>query len=297
MIKRILLPLDGSRFAEAALPLAQSLAAAGNMELHLVLVHEALPSVDEETYEELLAWARKGEDRYLTDVAARIGTTDEPCPSALLQGVPAEAIAQYAQEHAIDLLVLGTHGWGAVKRFWLGSVADRLIRECRVPVLLARPSEDGTAIARIQSMVVALDRSGFGEAVLPIVAELALTLNAEITLLQVVQPHLQAQSIPEGYVTPWDPAIIEQLSQEATAYLGAVAAGLRERGCRVVTRVTVGGVVANTILEQAEREAGIVALATHGKEGVARLLLGSVADKVIRGSRSAVLVARPQVAE
>jgi nucleotide-binding universal stress UspA family protein len=273
MIKRILLPLDGSRFAEAALPLAQSLAAADNVELHLVLVHEALPSVDEKTYEELLTWARKGEDQYLSEAAALIGTADNPCPHALLQGVPAEAIAQYAKEHAIDLLVLSTHGWG---------------------VLLVRPAEDGTAITGIQSILVALDHSGFGEAVLPIVVDLALTLDAEIKLLQVVQPHLQSQSIPEGYVTPWDPAIIEQMSQEATAYVGAVAAGLRERGCQVVPRVAVGGVVADTILEQAEQEADIVALATHGKEGVARLLLGSVADKVIRGSRSAVLVARPQ---
>ena len=294
MIKRILLPLDGSRFAEAALPLAQSLAAAANVELHLVLVHEALPSVDEKTYEELLAWARKGEDQYLSDTAARIGTADNPCPHAILQGVPAVAIARYAQEHAIDLLVMSTHGWGAVKRFWLGSVADRLIRECRAPVLLVRPAEDGTAITVIQSILVALDRSGFGEAVLPTVVDLALTLDAEIKLLQVVQPHLQSQSIPEGYVTPWDPAIIEQMSQEATAYVGAVAAGLRERGCQVIRRVAVGGVVADTILEQAEQEADIVALATHGKEGVARLLLGSVADKVIRGSRSAVLVARPR---
>ena len=72
------------------------------------------------------------------------------------------------------------------------------------------------------------------------------------------------------------------------------SAGLRESGCQVIPRVVVGGVVADTILEQAEQEADIVALATHGKEGVARLLLGSVADKVIRGSRSAVLVARPR---
>lgn len=294
MIKRILLPLDGSRFAEAAVPLARSLATAANAELHLVLVHEPLPAVDEKTYGELLAWARTGEDQYLSQAATTIGTAGKPCPQVVLQGVPAEAIAQYAKEHAVDLLVMSTHGWGAVKRFWLGSVADRLIRECRAPVLLVRPAEDGSAISGIQSMLVALDQSGFGEAVLPIVVDLALTLEAEIKLLQVVQPHLQSQTVPEGYLTPWDPAITEQMSQEATAYVGAVAAGLRERGCQVIPRVVVGGVVADTILEQAEQEADIVALATHGKEGVARLLLGSVADKVIRGSRSAVLVARPR---
>ena len=294
MIKRILLPLDGSRFAEAAVPLARSLATAANAELHLVLVHEPLPAVDEKTYGELLAWARTGEDQYLSQAATRIGTAGKPCPQVVLQGVPAEAIAQYAEQHAVDLLVMSTHGWGAVKRFWLGSVADRLIRECRAPVLLVRPAEDGTAVTGIQSILVALDQSGFGEAVLPIVVDLALTLAAEIKLLQVVQPHLQFQSVPEAYLTPWDPAITERMSQEATAYVGAVAAGLRERGCKVIPRVVVGGVVADTILEQAEQEADIVALATHGKEGVARLLLGSVADKVIRGSRSAVLVARPR---
>ena len=293
MIRRILLPLDGSRFAETALQLAQNLAAAANAELHLLLVHEPLACVDKKTYEKLLAWARMGEDEYLSETAARTGSAGTRCPHKVLQGVPAEVIAKFAKETEIDLLVMSTHGWGAIKRFWFGSVADRLIRECRAPVLLVRPAEDGTAITGIQSILVALDRSGCGEAVLPMVADLALTLGAEIKLLQVVQPHLQFPSVPEGYMTFWDPAIIGQMSQEATVYVGAVAAGLRERGCQVVSHVVLGGVVADPILEQAEQGADLVAVATHGRKGVARLLPGSVADKVIRGSRSAVLVARP----
>ncbi len=77
MIKRILIPLDGSRFAKAAAPLARRLAGAANAELHLVLVQESLPAVSEETYQDLLDWARKGEERYLARYGDRLRPRDE----------------------------------------------------------------------------------------------------------------------------------------------------------------------------------------------------------------------------
>ena len=290
VLKRILLPLDGSRFAEAAAPIALRLAQAAQAELHLVLVQQTLPAVGKETYQELLDWARKGEEQYLDDAKARF-----PSPggskTVLVQGDPAEVLATYATEEGIDLVVMSTHGWGAVRRVWLGSVADRLIRHLQAPLLLVRPDEEGTAPTDISSFVVSLDTSGFGEAILPFVAQIALMLDIEIRLLHVVQPPLPLDG-SGSYTAPWDPAVTGELTVEAETYLDGVAAGLRERGCRVSTRTVVGGLVADSILDEAQPEE-VVALATHAEAGIRRLLLGSVADKVIRGSTGAVLVSHP----
>jgi len=188
---------------------------------------------------------------------------------------------------------MSTHGWGAVKRFWLGSVADRLIRQVTVPLLLVRPDEDGSATQSIDSFVVSIDISGFGETVLPVVVELALILDVEVRLLHVVQPPMPVDGAPEAYTAPWDPEITKGMTLEAESYLDSVAVGLRARGCRVSTRVMVGGLVADTVLEASESPSDVIALATHAEAGLRRLLLGSVADKVIRGSNGAVLVAPP----
>jgi len=293
MLNTIVLPLDGSRFAESAAPLARSIAAAANAELHLVLVREHLPAVGEETYEELLAWHRKGEDHYLTGAADRFAPAGRTCASAILEGDTAEAVAGYAGRHAADLIVLGTHGWGAVKRFWLGSVADRLVRQSHIPILLVRPQEDGTALEEISSITVALDRAGFGEAVLPVAVELALALGLELHLVHVVQPPLPLDGSAEAYTVAWDPGVTDSLVAGANEFLSKVAAKVAERGCRVDTRVLVAGLVAESLLEQAAASGSILALATHADRGIRRVFLGSVTDKVIRGSDSAVLLAHP----
>jgi nucleotide-binding universal stress UspA family protein len=289
MINRILLPLDGSRFAESAAPLARRLARATDAELHLVLVQESLPAVSEETYQDLLDWSRKGEEEYVAEILTSVGGTR----GVILRGDPVEVIAEYVTTHEMDLVVLSTHGWGAVKRFWLGSVADRLIRQVTVPLLLVRPDEDGSALADIDGFLVSLDNSGFGEAVLPVVVDLALTLDVEIQLVQVVQPALPMNGAIDGFTVPWDPKITKEMTVEAEAYLNSAAADLRGQGCRVTTRVLVGGLVADTILGEAKAGTEVIAMATHAEAGIRRLLIGSVADKVIRGSNSAVLVAHP----
>ncbi len=141
-----------------------------------------------------------------------------------------------------------------------------------------------------KKILVPLDGSEFAEAVLPHVRELALCTGAEIVLLRVaVRPmYTGAASEPPSTV-----AALNESDQEPAAYLERVAGELREQGLKVTTEVCTGP-VAETILEYAEGvHADLVAMSTHGRSGLARWFIGSVADKVVRAAKLPVLLARP----
>ena len=175
---------------------------------------------------------------------------------------------------------------GRLSRLGLGSVADELIRRAPMPVLLVRPGEKAPGIIPepvLDNILIPLDGSALAEQVLEPALDLARLMEARCSLLRVVEsrssPAKHAGGPPE---------------RQAEAYLERVAARLREQGLQVRTRVVVARHVAEAILEEAEAQASnLIALATHGRGGLKRLLLGSVADKLIRAAASPVLVYRP----
>ena len=188
-----------------------------------------------------------------------------------------------------------THGRGGFERFWLGSVTDALLRSTHVPLLLVRPDyrTEGTELPRLDHVLIPLDGSALGEYILQPALALGQLLDADYTLLQVVDPLLLAGPVPYAEPVDLDPDRTMWRQTEARSYLGDLAAQLSREG-RAQANVVVGGVVP-TILEQvADRPNTVIALATHGHNGVARLLLGSVADKVIRSTTTPVLLVRPE---
>jgi len=303
MGRKILLPLDGSSFAEAAAPYAVSIAERSEAEVTLALVHPSLPAVTESSHPELIEWARRGEQGYLDDAAKRLFEgTDIAVTTALLTGDPPAALVKHAADQRVDMVVMSTHGWGPANRLWIGSVADRLVRELTLPLLLIRPKDVGkapraAADAVIRRILLPLDRSRFSEGVLEGAAMLAEIFSADVIPLHVVEG-------PSGIDRPsftFKPGADELstigLGTEAAAtYLRNIASDLRVRGVEVDTpEVVQGGDVASTILEQVDRlEADAIAIATHGEKGIRLLALGSVTDKVIRGASVPVLVCRPQ---
>ena len=200
----------------------------------------------------------------------------------------ADSILERARTGKADLIVMTTHGRGPLSRFGLGSVADELIRRAPMPVLLVRPSEKAPGIIPepvLDNILIPLDGSALAEQVLEPALELARLMEARCSLLRVVE----SRSSP-GDGTPGGPPEKAQ----AEAYLEHVAGRLREQGLQVRTRVVVARHAAEAILEEAEAQASnLIALATHGRGGLKRLLLGSVADKLVRGATSPVLVYRP----
>jgi nucleotide-binding universal stress UspA family protein len=312
MYRSILVPLDGSTFAEHALPVALGLARRAKAQLHLVSVStplaeayvEGLYFSTLELEEELTA----RHQTYLNTTAARLRERAEvPVTTAVLHGEVAATLCDQLSHGAGDLVVMATHGRGALGRFWLGSVADEMVRHTSVPLLLVRPGEEEPDLSKepaLTKIVLPLDGSELAEQILePAIDVASVTPGAEIILMRAIRsvvPVSTAPDVPEAEKEAR--TILHQiqdlqghLRQEAEQYLFLVAERIRGRGLRVETQVIVEDQPAVAILREAEQvNAGLIALETHGRRGLSRLILGSVADKVIRGAHIPVLVHRPK---
>ncbi len=301
MYRSLLVPLDGSAFAEHALPLALGLARRAEASLNLVSVHVPLLSVAADSIApgtcEAEARALAQERAYLDEIVRRLATqATVPVTSALLESAAvAELLAEHAAKTNADLVVMTTHGRGPLSRLWLGSVADEMVRRATTPVLLVRPHEKGVDFAaepQVRHILVPLDGSALAEQMLAPARVLGGVSQAEFTLLRVYGPAIDVD--PLGYAAQEGvEGADEQLRVRAQDYLQRVAEGLSGQGCKVQTQAVAGQHPATAILDAAQNLAvSLIALETHGRRGLPRLLLGSVADKVIRGATVPVLVHR-----
>jgi nucleotide-binding universal stress UspA family protein len=208
--------------------------------------------------------------------------------------MPADAILEYARAEHIDLIVMATHGRGGASRFWLGSVADALVRRSGTPVLLLRPPADETArlvAPTVKNILVPLDGSELSLGILPAATSFARVVAARITLLRVV-PTIAGAGV-FGLVPV--PELAAEEVARANAQLGEVARTLRSQGIDATPVVVESTAVAPAILEYAQRsDVDAIAIATHGRGGLGRVALGSVADKVVRGAPVPVLSLRPR---
>jgi nucleotide-binding universal stress UspA family protein len=300
--RTILVPLDGSPLAERALPLARRIAERAGSRLRLVLVHQ-IPTAPLDPgaarlFTSIELSTRKSERSYLRSLQAKVRQEGVRLASAVtLSGPVGPALAQYVQELGIDLAVMATHGRGGVRRAWLGSVADHLLRHLRVPLLLVRPAEDGAATTSVPAatqILVPLDGSPLAEEVLGPATDLAQLWGSELTLLRVVHPVVFYGDELLGWPAPYDKELTAQLRSQAEDYVRDIAERLRRDGLRASGVAFVGWGAADAILKTARPEqVAAIAIATHGRGGVQRLALGSVADKLIRAAEVPVLVHRP----
>ncbi len=304
MYHRILVPLDGSLFAEQALPLAMSIADRAGASLRLARVHVLYLFQDTNAarlpYDpELDALAKEQEAVYLSGVAQRLAAiAPVPVTTNVLNGLTADAILEEAQASKADLIVMTTHGRGPMSRFWLGSVADEMLRRTPVPILLIRPQEETpepTALPVLKHLLVPLDGTPLAERVVQPALALGQPMQARFTLLRLITPWLFPGHDPSvDSPTGEGGGRLDLQHHEAQAYLEAIAEGIRKRGCSVQTCVAVHRQPAAGILEEARQVgADCITLATHGRGGLKRLLLGSVADKVLRSATIPLLVCRP----
>jgi nucleotide-binding universal stress UspA family protein len=293
MYHGILVPLDGSPFGEHALPIALSIARRTGAQLHLAHVHTPPALEIDGTMDASL---RAGEQAYLQGLVQRLQIGwPGPITSVLLDGPVAAVLHDHALATRTDLIVMTTHGRGALSRFWLGSVADKLVHQALMPVLLVRPQEqapDLTQEPRFRHILVPLDGSALAEHILPGALALGRLMQAEYTVLQAVEP-MYATYGAELHAAGLSDQMLKQLQTNAQDYLDRIAASLRAEDVRVRTAVVVDAPV-GAILDYATAHAvDLIALATNGRGGVARWLVGGVADKVVRGASVPVLLHRP----
>lgn len=323
MFRHVVVPLDGSEFSRIALPWAMALAPDADQAVELVSAVDSLPALGGVGYAdnltnsvpalgayadlpgggaELMETIRRARGADLKAAAEELRTKTEAAVRwELLDGEPSEAVAAHVEASGADLIVMSTHGRGGMARAWLGSVADRLVRHVTVPVLLVRPGEgpaSGPASSpapgrTIRRLLVPLDGSELAEAALEPAAGVIARTGGALVLAQVT-----GTALPIGSPYPPEAGVVleehaDEQVQEARRYLDGVAARLRDGGVEVADVVVRDGATSATILDIARESADAIAMATHGRGGLRRWILGSVSDKVLRGGDLPVLLVRP----
>jgi len=307
MNRSILVPLDGSEFAEHALPTAMHIARHTGARLHLVTVSTPLSEafIEGVTFSmaDLTREVTERQEAYLAGVVRRLRDRGvKNIEPRVMHGEVVPCLCELLEKGEDQLVVLATHGRGALGRFWMGSVADEMVRATNKPLLLVRPEEGAPDLARevkLGRVVLPLDGTELAERMLEPVAELLAGAGAEVLLLRAVHTIVPADLVPDtdGARKEARSLMMQvqemqmRLRREAEESLQAAAARLESRGFRVRTDVIVEDDPARAILREVEREgADMIALETHGRRGLSRLLHGSVADKVVRGAHVPVLV-------
>jgi nucleotide-binding universal stress UspA family protein len=308
MIRSILVPLDGSTFGEHALPLAMSMARRLDASLNLIHVHSLLDATYAElqVFDNTLDQELRGKEReYLHAIQKQVqDRLSIPVTIRNVDGEIAGVIREQADSLRASWVVMTTHARGPIGRFWLGSVTDELVRSLSISLVAVHPQDHPPDLAKeqaIQHMLIPLDGTPPAEQILEPALTLGKAMNAHYTLLRVVTPVYPV-------TLPSEPAIFgsvatdimerveklhAELRKEATEYLDKIAQRLRAENLQVHTRVVVEEQPGVAILDSAKAPIDMIAIETHGRGGLSRLLLGSVADKVIRGSKLPILVHKP----
>lgn len=298
--RSLLVPVDGTPFGEHALPLALGIARRAGADVRVVHVHLPLESdfqCHRSHFESgLAALLRHRQQVYLEDLIRRLRkVTKVPVSPVFLEGRDIAASLGEAASDGTDLVVMATHGRGPLARLWCGSIVDDLMRRLSVPLLLVRGYDMPVNLADdplVRHILTPLDGSKRAERVLEAAAALGNLTRADHTLLHVARPVID-DPVGDGRGAQRDSG--DKQNAKLRRYLRRVADRLGGGTLQVQPRVVRDErPIAGAILRYAQvHDADLIALATRGHGWLAKLIRGSVADRVARGASVPVLLLRP----
>ena len=298
MFTKLLIPLDGSKTAERALPYARYLAEEKNVLIELLAVVDVANMATHMTAERALHLdtmvedAVRASEKYLEAIAGTLSAAK--IKTRVESGRPEEVIIEKAAAEQNTLIAMATHGRSGMNRWLLGSVAEKVLRGATDPVLLIRAREVTRTEDEptLKSLIVPLDGSDLAERVLPTAIELAKPRDLEIVLIRTYNIPTTAYAGVEGYALPIDD-LLKGMRDEACAYLENKVADVKKLGVARVSFAAKEGLPADEIISFAKNlPGGLIAMSTHGRSGVRRWVLGSVTETVVRHSENPVLVIR-----
>jgi len=310
MYQRMLVPLDGSELAEVVFTYAKELA--GRLDLEVILLYVCSPVLREfvPMHRAYIERAAETVKRQAREVQQRTGIQPGGKPvevrGELVVGHSAEEILRYAEENAIDLILMATHGRSGVRRWAMGNVADKVLRTSKIPIWLVRAGiTEETPYDQWPSktILVPLDGSELAESVLPHVEALAKQRSAEpldVILLRVCEPPAtpfyyapELSGVPLDWGEYMDQAVAKG-KEMAKEYLAGIEKRLKKSKISARSEVLVGK-AADEIVDYASKHPfNVIVMATHGRSGVRRWVYGSVAQNILLGVSSPILLVRPQ---
>ena len=303
MFRKILVPLDGSKTAESALPYARVLAERLSAAVELLAVIDAAEmTTSVSAAQTALANSVRERasgmlDQYLRQIAKSFPRVHARC--RVEEGAPAEVIIGAANADKETLIIMASHGRSGIHRWLLGSVTEKVLRGAGNPLLVIRASESaaGEGQATLGSIVVPLDGSRLAELALAPALELARSLKLEIVLVRTYEMPATAYYRGDDYPAsaaafiPSYAEVVDELSREAREYLDSKVKELRGQGLeQVQSKVPEGNAAEQVINLASSRKDCLIAMCTHGRSGVKRWMLGSITEKVVHYSSNPVLV-------
>ena len=287
-INRILFPTDGSDASAVAFPQAAALADWHDAELHILNVTDdrddpalTVP-VSDKTLRDWLAAVPSG---MTTPDLRDLSVTQKQVEA----DAPAERLLAYVEDEDIDLIVMGTHGRRGLSRALLGSVTETVVRQAPCPVFVVRSTDEPMPQQHaIRRVLVPIDFSDASHEAIQHATEIAQTYGAEINLLHVIEEvvYPSAYGLGDAYFPTQN--VIKKVEQT----LADLARD--EIGYEHIMISAVVGYAPLSIIDYAEEnEADLIVIATHGRSGFDRMLLGSVAERVIRRAPVPVFIVKP----
>jgi nucleotide-binding universal stress UspA family protein len=299
----VLAPVDGSTRALHAVPWAAKLAGPDGTVILLRVVPPqpdyaeslfSLVGAEERVREIQDAWTRTAKAD-MDEAEALLSGSGVTVEQMVAEGEPDEEIVAAAARRGVQMIAMASHGRGAVGRAIFGSVADRVARTAPVPVLILRPpDEDVVPSVAVSRIVVPLDGSEIAARALPVASELAEHLAAPVHVIRAVDAALSlpmasgvfgAGPVVDANVTD---QIWEEAEAEARSTVTAAVSQLQSEGVEAS-----GGIVTGSpffAISEAIEPGDLLTLTSHGRGGVRRWLLGSVAEKLVREAKAPVML-------
>ena len=292
MYERILVPLDGSKFAEQAFPPVVELARAFDSEVVLIEVCEPEESESGQACRLYIRNEAEKLRRSMEGSAANVSTV-------VLTGKPAEQILDYAQQNDINLIIMASHGRSGTMPWSLGSTVNKVVHRAGVPLIIVRVKEELAEAAKeslFNCILVPLDGSEGSATILPYVAEITEKLESEVVLLQVVEPGRQVHTIGGLNYVPYEDRDIKSMAERSRGYLETVSSRLADTKATTRCEVRVGSSAREIIKFAREEDCSLIAMSSHGHSRIEEWIHGSVTHHILQASNQSVwLVPSPGI--
>ncbi len=296
-IERILYPTDFSKCASHAIPHTLHLAQAYGAELHLLhalVMHEPDPSTLAHRLPDVDELYRVVEEHAETQLKAAVeehGDGELAIKSVQVRAISAaSAILDYAAENEIDLVAMGTHGRRGLRRLLLGSVAEEVVRLAPCPVLTVPEREDGVSAGHVERIVVPVDFSEHARLALGYAVHLADAYGAHLDMLHVVDEVVYPDFYPP--IMPSGGSITEELRDQSLQRMRDLLSGFTDAAQRADVHVRAGRAAPEITQFAKKQAADLVVIASHGLTGISHMLLGSVAEQVVRRAHCPVFTVK-----
>jgi nucleotide-binding universal stress UspA family protein len=297
MFRKMLVPLDASELSEVTFNYAKELAArfAG---LEVILLHVY---TDRGTVALHRNYVDNAADKIRAEAQKNSGNKDIKVRGELLFGTPADGITKFSEENGIDLILMATHGRSGISRWAMGSVAYKVLRMSKIPVLMVRSGiEDAIILDQLpeRRMLVALDGTRSAEAILSQVETLAEQWGkdvVQIILIRICEPHTVSSDYPSDLDMSWEARVSQEnlkCKLVAGSYLSNVEKRFREAGFKVRSELPLGAPAQEIIKSSVKNRVNLIAMVIHGRSGISRWAYGNTAEEVMIGARTPILLVR-----